>query len=100
MSCPYVEGQTIVVVSTFRDLADALVNPDTVTALVEAPDGTQTTPTPVNQSTGIYHTTVTMDQSGWWKIRVEGTTDEGTAVCETKCCARPSSITETSPDSP
>lgn len=100
MSCPYVEGQTIVVEATFRDLAGELVDPPEVTATVRAPDGTQTTPTPVNQSTGIYHVTVLMDQSGWWKWRVVGTTEEGAAVCEDECCAQPSTIPAVSPSSP
>lgn len=100
MTCPYVEGQTIIVKVTFNDSAGVLVDPAVVTATVEAPDGTQTTPTADNISTGIYHVEVAMDETGWWKVRVVGTTEEGDAVCETQCCAKPSTLTDMSPSSP
>lgn len=100
MSCPYIEGQTAVIQATFRDTAGALVDPSAVTVTVEAPDGTITNPTATNISTGIWHAAFAMDQPGWWKWRIVGASDEGDAVCEGKCCARPSIITDTSPSSP
>ena len=97
MSCPYIEGQTILVQGTFRDSTGTLVNPSAVAVTVEAPNGTITTPTAVEASVGIWQAPVEMDQPGWWKWRMVGTTDEGDAVCEDRCCAKPSIITETSP---
>ena len=100
MSCPYVEGQTIVVQATFRDLDGVLADPDTVTVTVEDPDGVQSSPAASNVTVGVYQVPVTMDVSGWWKVRVVGVTGGMSAVCEILCCAKPSALSDVSPGSP
>ena len=84
----YQRGQTIKLTNTFRDADGALANPATVTCLVEAPDGTETTydsastPAVSNTGTGAYALVIVGDQSGMWTYRWEGTTGTAIAVDE------------------
>lgn len=59
--------------ATFRDEAGALANPDDVDLTVEAPDGTQTTPTPSSTATGIWTWDQSLTQSGVWVFKWVGT---------------------------
>jgi hypothetical protein len=51
----------------------ALTNPTTIACSVEAPDGTTSTPTPVNVSTGVYYVVFTASQAGRYVITWTGT---------------------------
>jgi hypothetical protein len=69
-------GATPEVTATFR-VTDAngnlvLEDPGTVTATVEAPDGTESNPATVKQSKGIYTTSFTADAAGLWHYRIVG----------------------------
>ncbi len=50
----------------------ALTDPTVVTATIEDPAGTETNPTAVKQSTGIYLVTFTADAAGLWHYRIVG----------------------------
>lgn len=68
----YDKGQAVRCECTF-DVDGTLIDPTSVTAKVKAPDGTETTPTVTNPSTGVYRAEVTADQSGTWYYRFEST---------------------------
>lgn len=72
-------GDVVKLTGTFRDVDGDLANPTTVTLTVLEPDGTTSTPSASSSSTGIYTATVTIDQSGTWRYRWEGTGDVVTA---------------------
>lgn len=76
MAEPYIVTTQIRTTGTFRTLAGALSN-TTAVCTVKAPDGTTTTPTVVNDSTGVYHSDITLDQVGTWYIEWQGS---GTVV--------------------
>lgn len=70
----YYVGDLVNLQGTFTDTTSgALVNPTTVTMAVKAPDGTQTTPTPTNVSTGIYHYQQSATQAGVWTWKMVST---------------------------
>lgn len=71
MTAPYIVTTQIRVTATFRTLAGALSN-TTAVATVKAPDGTASTPAVTNDSTGVYHADVTLDQAGTWYIEWQG----------------------------
>ena len=76
----YTVGSQVNVTATFTVVATgATINPTAVTFTVRKPDGTQTTPTPSNLSTGVYQATLTIDQAGTWRWRATGT---GAAVAQ------------------
>ena len=72
MITPYVVTTQIRVTATFRTLADVLSN-TTAVCTVKKPDGTAATPSVVNDSTGVYHADITLDQAGTWYIEWQGT---------------------------
>lgn len=88
----YTTGQTVTLKATFRDIAEALIDPSTVDLTIEDPDGNLTTPTPTNPSTGVYEHQLTLTIEGNWDYRYEGTTSEGTTVCEGRVCAVASGV--------
>lgn len=65
-------GTTKRITASFRNIAGTLANPTSVVLTVLAPDGTTTTPTPVNDSAGVYHYDVTLDQAGVWRWGWDG----------------------------
>ena len=72
MSAPYIVTTQIRTTATFRTLAGALSN-TTAVCSVKAPDGTISTPSVTNDSTGVYSADVTLDQAGTWYIEWQGT---------------------------
>ncbi len=75
----YDPNQGVVLSATFT-VGGTLTNPSSVTLTVRAPDGTESTPTPVNDSTGKYHANVTPTEApGSYVYLWEGTgTDQAT----------------------
>jgi hypothetical protein len=77
----YDVGDQPIVTATFRDEADVLESPSTVTVKVIEPNGTQraTVTTPdasiTNPSTGVFAYTfpAALDQSGIWRVKFAGT---------------------------
>ena len=72
MSAPYIVTTQILTTATFRTLAGA-VSHTTAVCSVKAPNGTITTPSVTNDSTGMYSADVTLDQAGTWYIEWQGT---------------------------
>lgn len=68
----FVVKQPVKLKVEFRNEAKELVNPTTVIFYVRDPNGLITTPAPVNDSTGIWHATITVGISGLWYYRAEG----------------------------
>lgn len=66
-------GDQVRLGATFTNLAGTLLNPTTVACVARKPDGSTTTLTAVNESTGVYHADVLVDQSGTWNARWAGT---------------------------
>lgn len=91
MSTPIV-GQSVILQATFTDTDGELVDPSSVTLTIEAPDGTTTTPAVTNPSVGVYQHILDLDEVGDYDFRWEGTTSEGTAVCEGRVCVIASGI--------
>jgi len=61
---------------TFTSLSTgALTNPTTLTLTIQAPDNSQTTPSPTYDSTGKYHYNLDLTQSGTWLYRWYATGD-------------------------
>jgi len=74
MTDTYTPNTIVQLTATFTAVASgADVNPTTVVFTVRAPDGTQTTPSVSNPSTGIYTTSVTVTEAGVWAWRAKGT---------------------------
>ena len=71
MAAPYIVTTQIRTTATFRTLAGALSN-TTAVCSVKAPNGTITTPSVTNDSTGMYSADVTLDQAGTWYIEWQG----------------------------
>lgn len=70
----YSIGDLIQLTATFTTVATgANINPTTVTFTIRKPDGTQTSPSVTNPSTGVYQTQVSIDQPGTWRWRAVGT---------------------------
>lgn len=69
----YVVTTEVRVTATYTDLAGATANPTSVVCIVEAPDGTTTTPGVTNSAAGVYYSDVTLDQAGRWKVEFQGT---------------------------
>lgn len=66
-------GDTAHIEITFADLAGVPTNPTTVVLTVQAPDNTSSTPTPMNDSAGIYHYDLALAQSGIYRFKWQGT---------------------------
>ena len=92
-------GDRPVITATFRNDADALTDPTTVTVRVREPDGTETLYTSpvasiVNSSTGVWAFTfpAALDAAGDWYVRFRGTAGTITAA-EQKLVVRPTAFT-------
>jgi hypothetical protein len=92
-------GDRPTVTGTFRDGADALTDPTTVTVRVREPDGTETlytspTASIVNSSTGVWAFTfpAALDAVGDWYVRFRSTAGLLTAA-ELKLTVRPTAFT-------
>lgn len=75
-------GDTAHIQITFADLNGVPTNPSAVGLTVQAPDGTQTTPSPFNDGTGLYHYDLALAASGIYRFKWVGTgainaTEEG-----------------------
>ena len=64
MSNPIV-GSTVLTQITVTD-PDGELAAATVELVIRAPDGTETTETPDNPSTGVYEYYLPLDEEGWW----------------------------------
>lgn len=69
----YDVGDVATVTASFTNAAGAAADPTTVTLVVQAPDGTQTTPTPTSAVVGTWTADVSVTQAGTWWYRFEGT---------------------------
>src|SRR4051812_29508852 len=69
----YQIGDAVPLEATFRNTAGTLTNPTAVTLTVRAPDGTITTPSPTNPSTGVFHYDLSVTQPGLWWYTFKGT---------------------------
>jgi hypothetical protein len=66
-------GDGIRATATFKNLSKQLADPSAVTCQVKDPSGTITTPSPTQDSTGVYRVDITLDVVGDWHIRFAGT---------------------------
>ena len=82
-------GSDYTITTTFRDAQGALADPDDVTALVQAPDGTQSTPTPTSTTTGIWTTTGPTTVAGLYFAEIVGTSATGNVVDLVSWCVEP-----------
>lgn len=78
-------GDQIRLSVAFTDLAGTAADPTTVVCTVRKPDNTTSTPSVTNDSTGAYHSDLTLDLDGSWYFRFAGTgalvvAEEGTFV--------------------
>ncbi len=82
-------GDTAHIEITFANLAGVPTNPTIVALTIQAPDNSQTTPAPTNDSAGQYHYDLALTQSGIWRFKWQGT---GTvaAVEEGEIAVKPS----------
>lgn len=64
-------GNTVRVKATIR-VDDTLTDPTTVTITIEEPDGTDQTPSVSNPSTGVHQATFAPDQTGYHRVKIEG----------------------------
>jgi hypothetical protein len=69
----YYKGSEVRFTATFTTLAGVAVDPTAVVLTLHDPAGAVTTPTATKDSTGVYHYDKTLDQSGPWFYRWEGT---------------------------
>lgn len=72
MASEYDIGDSVVLTSTFT-VSGTLTNPGAVTVTIKLPDGTTTTPSASNVSTGVYRATYTTTQAGTHWVRFLGT---------------------------
>lgn len=75
----YDVGDTVRVSATFRNVNSALADPATVTCTFRRPNGTNVTATPTSSTTGVWTADTTVDDSGVWRYRFEGTDTESVA---------------------
>lgn len=73
MSANYDIGDSVRISVAFTDLTGAPTDPTTIVLTVQAPDGTQTAPAVVHDSTGSYHADYAPSQSGLHVYRWVGT---------------------------
>ena len=70
----YVVGQQIRLTATFTTQAGAPVDPTTVVCKVHDANAALSTPAVVKDSTGVYHSDITITKpAGTWYYRFEGT---------------------------
>lgn len=96
MSDVFDRGDGIRISVTFRDIADAVADPSTVTIRIKTPDATVEIHTLASgdvekDSQGVYHYDYTITQEGEHYVRWEGT-DTVIAVAETSFRARKSKV--------
>lgn len=85
-------GEDYLITTRFEDSDEQLVNPDSVAALIEAPDGTQTSPVPTSATVGIWETFGPADQVGLWFFEITGDGDEGVVKSVGSFCVDPSLV--------
>lgn len=66
-------GDTAHIEITFATLAGVPTNPTAVVLTIQAPDNSSSTPTPVNDSAGVYHYDLSLTQSGIYRFKWQGT---------------------------
>lgn len=71
----YNVGALVRVTGTFRNLANVLADPTTVTGYVQSPSGAETTPSVTKDSTGVYHMEISATLPGRWYYRLAGVGD-------------------------
>lgn len=69
----YDVGDVATLTASFTDAAGSAADPTSVTLTVQAPDGTQATPTPTSSVVGTWTADVSVTQAGVWWYRFEGT---------------------------
>ena len=70
-------GDVYRISTTITDADGDLVDPAAVTLTVTDPSGTPSTPTPINDGTGLYHADVTLTGAGRWRWTWATTTPTG-----------------------
>lgn len=73
-------GSDAYITTRFYDLDGDPADPGSVTALIQAPDGSQTTPAPFHVSTGVWLTTVPTTQAGIWFFTISGASPAAVSV--------------------
>lgn len=73
-------GGTWKPLATFTDADGALYDPDLVTARVQAPDGSVSTPATSTLGTGLWSTLISLDQAGFWFADITGQGPDGEVV--------------------
>lgn len=89
-------GDTAHIEITFADLAGVPTNPTTTVLTIQAPDNSTTTPSPVNDSAGVFHYDLALALSGLYRFKWQGT---GTvaAVQEGEIAVNPSILVQQPP---
>lgn len=96
MSNPLV-GSTVLIQITVTDPTTGELAAATVDLVIQAPDGTETSPAPTNPSVGVYQHFLTLDQEGWWYAVWTATSGSYVTVKECSVCASPSALVSVSP---
>jgi hypothetical protein len=68
----YEVGDLVRLSAEFR-IGSTLTNPTSVVVTLKDPDGTTTSPSAVNDGTGLYYADVTLNKPGVWHYRFQGT---------------------------
>lgn len=96
MSEPLV-GSTVLIQITVTDPVTGDLAAAMVDLVVQAPDGTETSPVPTNPSVGVYEHYLTLTQEGWWYAIWTATSGEYVTVKECSVCASASALVSVSP---
>jgi hypothetical protein len=96
MSDPLV-GSTVLIQITVTDPVTGDPAAATVDLVIQAPDGTETTPVPTNPSVGVYQHYLALDAAGWWTAYWTATSGEYVTVKECSVCASASGLVSVSP---
>lgn len=91
MSDPLV-GSTVLQRITVTDPATGALTDATVTLVVQAPDGTETTPAPDHPSTGVYEHYLALTAEGWWTLIWTAASGQFVTVEECAVCASASAL--------
>lgn len=81
-------GSDFIITTLFTDVDGNPVDPLTVTALIQAPDGTQTTPIPTSDTVGTWTTIGLATMPGLWFYEITGNS-EITVVDVGSFCVEP-----------
>lgn len=84
-------GDTAHLETTFADLNGVPTNPTTVILTIQAPDGTQSTPSATNDAAGLYHYDLAITQSGLYLFKWAGS-GLISAVQEGEIAVKPSAL--------